>query len=72
MTNFTQYLQSQQQRPAPPLTHGSALMALMTAALQARQQPPPQAPILMPGPAPDPEYQRGYQMGLELLRRQGR
>lgn len=69
MTNFTQYLQQQQQRPAPAPTHGSALLALMTAALRARQQPPmPQQPVMMP--MTQDEYQRGYQAGLELLRRQ--
>lgn len=73
MPGFSGYLNQQTATPAAPApTHGTALVALLTAALRARQGPAlPQQPVMLPG-APDPEYQRGYEAGLELLRRQGR
>ena len=72
MPGFSQYLQRQQPVQRQP-SHGSALLALFSAALQAQraQQAPPPQPVVMAAPAPDPEFQRGYQAGLALLRQRG-
>jgi hypothetical protein len=75
---FSQYLQQQQVPPAAalqpgPQTPGQLTFMLALAALKqrmaAQQQPAP--PPIATAPPPDPDYERGYRMGL-LMRQQGR